>query len=131
MKQEPCTSKRALVIFADKSDLKWLWPLKRGFRHCFAIIEGQAGWVAYNPLSHYTDIEIYPFYQAREISEFYQGLGYTVITARVLQPPKRLAPVAIYTCVEAVKRALGIHGRSIVTPWQLFQHLDKNLKIEK
>ena len=87
MRQPSCIAKGALIIFADHSELKWLWPLKRGFRHCFTVIEGRASWVVYNPLSHYTDIEIYPFYKAREISEFYQGLGYTVVTARVLQPP--------------------------------------------
>ena len=33
------------------------------------------------------------------------------------------APFMLFTCVEAVKRVLGIHRRGIVTPWQLYRHL--------
>jgi hypothetical protein len=35
----------------------------------------------------------------------------------------KAAPFMLFTCVEAVKRVLGIHRRGIVTPWQLYQHL--------
>jgi len=36
--------KRALVVFVGQTELKKLWVLKRGYRHCFALIEGRAGW---------------------------------------------------------------------------------------
>jgi len=122
--------KRALVVFVGQTELKKLWLLKRGYRHCFAIIEGQAGWAIYNPLSHYTEIETYPSLEEDEIEQFYQGLGYTVVRTRVHQVPKLRAPLCPYTCVEAVKRALGVQARTVVTPWQLHKFLENSHKID-
>ncbi|MBC8269672.1 MAG: hypothetical protein H8E36_13070 [Rhodospirillaceae bacterium] len=123
--------KRALVIFSDRTELRKLWLLKRGYRHCFAIIEGRAGWAVFNPLSHYTEIETYPSLDEDEIVQFYQGLDFTVLRTQVREVPKKRAPLFPYTCVEAVKRTLGIHARAIVTPWQLYQYLENYHKIEK
>jgi len=123
--------KRALVVFVGQTELKKLWVLKRGHRHCFALIEGRTGWAIYNPLSHYTEIETYPNLEADEIVGFYQGLGHTVVKTRVQDVAKKRAPLFPYTCVEAVKRALGIHARTVVTPWQLRRYLENNRKIEK
>ena len=36
---------------------------------------------------------------------------------------KRPAPLMVFTCVEAVKRVLGLHRRLVFTPWQLYRHL--------
>jgi len=33
------------------------------------------------------------------------------------------APWMPHTCVEAVKRVIGLHARFIITPWQLYRHL--------
>lgn len=118
--------KRALVVFVDETELKKLWLLKRGYRHCFTIIEGRAGWSLCNPLSHFTEIETFPALEVDEIVKFYQGLGYTVVRTRVQKVAKRQAPLSPYTCVEAVKRTLGVQARTVVTPWQLYQYLDKN-----
>jgi hypothetical protein len=41
----------------------------------------------------------------------------------------RLAPVRPFTCVEAVKRLIGIHAPWTLTPWQLFGHLTDENKI--
>ncbi|MBT4932606.1 MAG: hypothetical protein HOL66_07370 [Rhodospirillaceae bacterium] len=123
--------KRALVIFTDRTDLRKLWLLKRGYRHCFAIIEGRSGWAVFNPLSHYTEIETYPSLDEEEIAQFYQGLGFTVLRTQIGEVPKKLAPLFPYTCVEAVKRTLGIQVRAVVTPWQLYQFIENNHKIEK
>jgi hypothetical protein len=123
--------KRALVVFSDSTQLRKLWLLKRGYRHCFAIIEGRAGWAVFNPLSHYTEIDTYPSLDEDEIVQFYQGLGFTVLRTQIGVVPKKSAPLFPYTCVEAVKRTLGIHARIVVTPWQLHQFIDKIHNIEK
>lgn len=127
MSAEAVASRRALVVFVGKTEIKWLRFLKKGYRHCFAIIEGQNGWALYNPLSHYTEIRIYPGVQIDDIACFYRGLGHTVIKTTVREPARKLAPIAPYTCVEAVKRALGIQARLVVTPWRLRQYLEKFL----
>ncbi len=121
----PGDSRRAMVVFIGETELKWLWLLKKGHRHCFAIIEGETGWAVYNPLSHYTEIKLYPDLKEDEIAGFYRGFGYTVVKTWVREPARKPAPIAPYTCVEAVKRAIGVQARMVATPWQLRQHLEK------
>lgn len=121
---------RALVVFGD-TEIKLLWFLKKGFRHCFAIIEGQGGWAIYNPLSHYTEIKLYSSLPENEIVDFYTAHGYCVVKTHVNEPEKKIAPFALYTCVEAVKRALGLQARWIATPWQLYRYLKIHSKEEK
>ena len=122
MRLDSPPSQRALVIFGE-TEIKWFRFLKKGFRHCFAIIEGRTGWAVYNPLSHYTEIKMYPSLGADELVRFYDAMGYTVVETRVREPARKMSPVAPFTCVEAVKRALGIQARYIATPWQLFRFL--------
>ena len=48
--------------------------------------------------------------------------GVGIILSYELNSP---APIGIFTCVEVVKRILGIHARRIFTPWQLYHYLTK------
>jgi hypothetical protein len=131
MSAHAVASRRVLVVFVGETQIKWLRVLKKGYRHCFAVIQAHDGWAVYNPLSHYTEINIYPCVEEGVIAQFYEDLGYTVVRAQVHEPAKTLAPLAPFTCVEAVKRAVGLHARTVVTPWQLYKYLEKNHKIEK
>ena len=39
------------LFFGGRADQPWLYPLKRGFRHCFAAIQDAQGWTVLDPLS--------------------------------------------------------------------------------
>lgn len=120
----------ALVVFAGESDLKRLRILKPGFRHCFAVLESRDGWVIYNPLSHRTEIAIIGGVSGMEIMNCYRGQGFRVVPWAISPVRPRPAPWGLYTCVEAVKRVLGIHAPLVVTPWNLYNFL-KSEKKEK
>jgi len=121
---------RALVMFGDRADLPWLKILKRGYRHCFVVIEGEGAlWVICNPLSHYTELGIMAGTGAAAIATHYRALGYRVLETRVTQPPKRSAPWRPYTCVEAVKRVLGLHAPGVLTPWQLYDFVNRKINL--
>ena len=111
---------RALVVFTGSSDLKRLRWLRRGFRHCFVAVSTASGWVIYDPLSHQTDLGIVHGFSADELAGWYLNSGMRVIETRVRAAPCRPAPLRPYTCVEAVKRVLGLHAPWVVTPWQLY-----------
>ncbi len=120
--------RRALVVFGDRADLAWLKILKRGFRHCFAVIEGGQGggvpvWVIYNPLSHCTDITTVVGSTASDLADHYRNLGFRVVETRITRPIKRTAPWRPYTCVEAVKRVLGLRAPGVFTPRNLHNFL--------
>jgi len=120
----------AFVAFGGDADLKWLKILKPGFRHCFAVLETGGQWVIYNPLSNHTDITVIEGVCVFELMQVYRNMGYRIVPAKLPQDRKKSAPWGLYTCVEAVKRILGIHAPLVITPWNLFIFLKKQLLLE-
>ncbi len=115
-----------LVAFGGHSDLPWLRLLRRGFRHCFLLRRVAAGWLVYDPRSDATELALWSPCGAGEIANYLHGKGYVLCLAPRIAPERRAAPLAPFTCVEAVKRVLGIRKRWILTPWQLFRYLQKH-----
>lgn len=113
----------ALVVFVDQCDLKWLHWLRRGYRHCFIAVRSGSSWVICDPLSHRTDLAVVRDFSTRELADWYRSHGLRVVQTRILPAPPRPAPIRPYTCVEAVKRVLGMHAPWILTPWQLYRRL--------
>lgn len=114
---------RAIFIFSGESDLKFLKLLKPGFRHCCLMIEANQYWIFYNPMSHVTTMRIYSGLSLDEIVSWFHRCGHTVVCCRVSVPRNFDVSVRPYTCVEAVKRLLGMTAPRVVTPWQLFRSL--------
>lgn len=114
---------KALVVFADDCSLRRLRLLRRGFRHCFVAVRSGAGWVICDPLSNRTDLAFVADAIAADLARWYRSHGLQVVATRIAPPPRRPAPVRPYTCVEAVKRVLGIEARWVLTPWQLYRRL--------
>lgn len=117
-----CGRDRALVAFADETRLKWLWLLRPGFRHCFVLVAREGGAVLIDPLSDRLTVETFPGLTLEHAAERWREAGFTVVET-VVRDPGTPAPWAPLTCVEAVKRVLGIHDRAILTPRQLFRRL--------
>lgn len=113
------------MVFTGRADLGWLRVLKPGFRHCFAVLAIDGRWIVYDPLSNRTEIEIIDGVAPSDLAEGYRRQGCRVVL--VALPPARPqpAPIGLYSCVEAVKRVLGIHARRVVTPWNLYNFLKK------
>ena len=115
----------ALVVFSGRADLPWLRLLKRGFRHCFVLVDFGERWIMVDPMSHYTAIEVCPGMAAVDLAEELLRHGLTVVPARTARPEPRPAPWRPYTCVEGVIRILGIRAPWVLTPRQLYRHLTK------
>jgi len=115
---------KAWVVFSGQADLPWLKILKPGFRHCAVVLNDGERWVTIDPLSNYTDVTVHKVPVDFDLPAWMRGRGHTVVSAPVTHITKP-APLALYSCVEAVKRVLGIHKRRIFTPWQLYNHLAK------
>lgn len=116
----------ALVVFTGQCELPYLRVLKPGFRHCFVLVADGPGWQLYDPLSHATILTVLPGLPDFDAFSWLLDQGCVVVPVRVRQPPRRPAPAGLFTCVEAVKRVLGIHARAVVTPWRLFRFLLEN-----
>lgn len=134
----------AVVVFSGRTELPWLRVLKPGFRHCFIIVDGGGGtWVSLNPMSHRTEIAVLARqpgndWTAESLARWFQSQGFCAVACRTFQTsrtfqtcrngavPRKAAPWLPYTCVEAVKRVLGLHSRRVLTPWRLYRYIIKN-----
>ncbi|OFX08361.1 MAG: hypothetical protein A2516_11325 [Alphaproteobacteria bacterium RIFOXYD12_FULL_60_8] len=125
--------RRALVVFSGQTDLPWLRALKPGYRHCFVSLSDGARWITLEPLSHCTEISHYPDTEGFDMKAFYLSHGLTVVETRLRKVPRACAPLWFSTCVEGVKRVLGLHEPWIITPYQLYRFLtsEKNLVVGK
>lgn len=119
---------KAWVVFSGQTDLPWLKLLKPGFRHCYVILNDGAHWVTMDPLSNYMDIVVHKIPQDFDLPLWMKTRGHVILPARITHKTKQ-APWMIFTCVEAVKRVIGLHSRRILTPWQLYRHLNKHSHI--
>jgi hypothetical protein len=113
----------AIVLFASDTQVKWLRFLHPGFRHCLVAVKLGPAWIVMDPLSHKTALSVVEGFSADELVRWYEERGLKAIRTWVREAPAKLAPLAPATCVEAVKRILGIHAWWIITPRQLHDHL--------
>lgn len=119
----------AVVVFTDHTDIAWLRLLRPGFRHCFAVVQADGAWVIVDPLSHWTSLRVVPEIAGWRPQTWFRHLGLTVAETEAREPAHRVAPWRPYTCVEAVKRVLGLHLPQVFTPWQLYRALAEGRKI--
>jgi hypothetical protein len=113
----------ALVVFTGDTALGCLRILRPGFRHCFVAVCRKDHWIICDPLCHRTDLLVISKDTAADLAGWYRHHGLSVVATSVRAAPPRIAPLRPFTCVEAVKRILGIHARSVNTPWQLYRYL--------
>lgn len=120
----PAAPPAAWVVFRGEAPLWWLRGLRPGFRHCLALLNDGRHWLVVDPLAPFTDVAVLDLPPDHDLPGWYRELGLTVVAAPVrrgLTP----APWGPFTCVEAVKRLLGLHAPLVLTPWQLHRHLTR------
>ena len=114
------------IIFTNKTDIGWLKILRPGFRHCYALLHDGNQWITYDPIAAYTDIQTYPNIKGTDdLPRWYQSQGNYVVPVKVKREENKPAPIALYNCVEAIKRLIGLHHTTIITPYQLYKFLMK------
>lgn len=119
------------VVFTDHTDLFWLKILKRGFRHCYILMYDGMHWTSYDPLASHTEIMFH--HDLPDDFDFIahvEMMGDIAVPALVKLQGKAIAPPAFFTCVEAVKRILGLHSVLTWTPWQLYKYLTKQNSLD-
>lgn len=126
-----------LVLFCDDGGLPLLRLLKPGFRHVFVVLplprqagreEGAGGWISVDPLIDRMELALHPPWPVHQLAGWFQAQGLTVLNLFLPVPaarqhPPLAPPIAPFTCVEAVKRLLGLRAPWVLTPYQLYRHL--------
>ncbi len=112
-----------LVVFSDDTDLWWLKWLKRGFRHCFVVMRLGGQWVAIDPMAHHVQITVPQLPTDFDLKNWFCAQGLRVIEGYPAPALLRCYPPIFLSCVELVKRILGVRHPLIITPSQLYQYL--------
>ena len=115
---------KAWVVFSGQADIGWLKILKNGFRHCYIVLNDGDHWISIDPLSCHTEIMVHHIAPDFDLPAWLRARNLKVVPAP-LNPRTTQAPWMIHSCVEAVKRMLGIHDIRIITPYQLYKKLVK------
>lgn len=115
----------AWVIFSGESSLKSVRFLRRGFKHCYVLLHDGERWISADPLAHKMEILAHELPSTFNLPAWLRAQGNIVVKAIMNEPVKKPAPVMPLTCVEVAKRILGVHKRTICTPYQLYRHLNK------
>lgn len=117
---------KVYVVFVDDTSLWWLRWLKKGYRHCYILIEmdSKMTWLEINPMSNQTFINVYQFLKETDyISYLKSNTNVAVCESKVEDVGLKVAPFGCFTCVEFVKRIIGLHDFFIFTPYQLYKKL--------
>lgn len=116
------------VVFSDETDLKRLKLLKRGFRHCFAVMKQNGQWILVDPRSNKTDIVLLPHPAHFNLPRYFADKNMRVLRVMPLPDRRRVAPCLPASCVETVKRLVGVHSWRVLTPYQLYKYLNTSQK---
>ena len=110
----------AYVAFGGKPTHWWMHFLKKDFYHCALILGNGRDWILIDPLVHFTDLIIL---KNVKVIDTLKEKGYKVIQTTPKIPERTPVQFRPMTCVEIVKRFLGINQPKIWTPYQLFKFL--------
>ncbi|NBX65883.1 MAG: hypothetical protein EBQ96_02695 [Proteobacteria bacterium] len=111
------------IVFSGKTDVWWLRLLRPGFRHCFALVRDTERWIVVDPMLHKMEVLTTACPHDFDLPAWMRARGYRVLRVPVLTPMRRALAPAPFTCVEAMKRLIGLQEWRIFTPWQLYRRL--------
>ena len=110
----------AYVAFGGQPTKWWMRFLKKDFYHCALIVGNGRDWILIDPLIHFTDLIIL---KNTPVLENLRSKGYRLVRTTPCIPALTNTQFRPFTCVETVKRFLGINAPKIWTPYQLFRFL--------
>lgn len=116
----------AYVVFVDNVSLWWLKFLKKGFRHCYVLLKlnGGSHWLELNPYSNQLILkEFWLGKRSDELVLFNENKNARICKVKIEDAPLKCAPLGFFTCVEFIKRIIGIHSVMVITPYQLYKKL--------
>jgi hypothetical protein len=117
----------ALAAFHDGGRFPGRRFLRHGFRHVLVAINDGRAWLVVDPRRD--RIEIDASLPANfDLAEAWRQAGLVVIATSVTAPdtPARPLPLAPLSCVEVVKRVLGLRLAWVHTPYALYRHLSRS-----
>ena len=112
-----------LVAFENRPDRSWLGWFKAGFRHCYIIANTGLGWRIVDPICSPFSTDVLDGPRVGQVLAGLAATGVSCVRVDGCQGRDIGLDLRPMTCVEWVKRALGIRNPRIFTPLQLYGYL--------
>ena len=114
------------VVFEDNNTIWWLRILRRNFKHCYVLIKyfGENKYLEINPCSNRIFIREHEFEQNFDYIEHLKVQLKVITKVEIVKTPLRVAPMGLFSCVECVKRIIGLHSFATITPYQLYNKIN-------
>ncbi len=116
-----------IIAYTDRTSLTYLKWLRRGFRHCLVLRSAPPHWVLVDTTSNHTQIAVLDVVGLADYLVILHRHGYRFQMSRCRIRPSRRVSFMPCTCVEAAKRILGIVDYRVWTPYQLYNHINRNI----
>lgn len=115
----------AIIAYTGTAAFAPLRLLHRRYRHCLVLVQVPPYWIAVDSVIGRISYAVLDLQGVGEYLIALHGLGYHCQLART-QPVtvRRWRPMPL-TCVEVVKRTLGMDDLGVWTPYQLFQRIKR------
>lgn len=111
-----------LVVFHDHGAHLLDPLLKKGFRHCFCVVDDGTYQIAIDGQMGLPHIQVVAGSDF-DLKEFYVNEGFTVL--EVGEGKAVRVPLILSNCVGMVKIVLGIQAWWVLTPYRLYKHLTR------
>lgn len=118
----PGGGRAAWVAFSGRSAVWWTRFLSPGFRHCLVVVDLGLRWLVVDPLTTRMEVRRIDRSTVPDLPARLSALGLVVVSVHA-RPARRSPKRRPRTCVEAVKRVLGMNAPLTLTPRQLFRRL--------
>lgn len=83
---------RVMVVFSGQTDLWWLKFLRRGFRHCFVVMNLNDRWVAIDPMAHHLEVSVPDVPVSFDLKGWFEESGMLVVETYIRIPERRCYP---------------------------------------
>ena len=112
------------VGFSDETTIPILRLLRHGFRHCFIFFGDENTTFVVDPIANRIDLSFVPV-GVKIMSQIFSQKNIRIVYVPRRFELGRISSTGVFTCVEVVKRILGISKPFIVTPFRLYNFLMK------
>ena len=115
---------KMFVAFGGRKTFWWTRFLKKGFYHCFLVVNvgNEDEWLIIEHIYSFTDL----LFVKGDALKVIQDKGYNLVevtpTLSLKSKGYMLRP---FTCVETVKHILGISNWFVFTQYQLFKYITR------
>ena len=113
----------SMVVFEDRQDVRLLRWLKPGYRHCYCLLKAERGWLLIDPLLRDLRCAWLDLPERFDLIAHYAEQGRRILSGRAYASVPAAPVLRPLTCVEIVKRAVGLGDLRAWTPFQLHRSL--------